>query len=125
MDEIIANKLAQAIRERNEMADAIRQTLTENAHLADGDVCTFKNLKDVLGRFEFDVLRKDFEKVDHPAHYTSNGIEAIEVIEAFDLDFCEGNAIKYILRAGRKSEDKTEDLKKAVWYLNRKLRGNE
>jgi len=48
MDEIIANKLAQAIGERNELADAIRQTLTENAHLTDGEICTLKRLKDVL-----------------------------------------------------------------------------
>ena len=48
MDEIFANKLAQAIGERNELADAIRQTLTENAHLTDGEICTLKRLKDVL-----------------------------------------------------------------------------
>lgn len=56
--------------------------------------------------------------IDHPAHYQSKGIEAIDVIDAFDLDFCLGNAIKYILRAGRKDkETKLQDIEKAMWYL--------
>ena len=42
--------------------------------------------------------------VDHPAHYQGNGIEVIDVIESFDLSFRLGNAVKYILRAGRKRE---------------------
>lgn len=60
--------------------------------------------------------------VNHPQHYKGNGIEAIDVIEAFGLDqsFALGNAAKYLLRAGRKGEALT-DLKKARWYLNRKI----
>lgn len=69
------------------------------------------------------------EMVNHPAHYTSGGMEVIDIIEAFDLSFCSGNAIKYILRAGTKQDyegqdqkQKTiEDLKKAVWYINRRI----
>lgn len=60
------------------------------------------------------------EQVDHPAHYTKGGIEAIDVIEAWELGFCLGNALKYIARAGRKG-DVITDVKKAVWYLNRWL----
>jgi hypothetical protein len=60
------------------------------------------------------------ERVDHPAHYQSGGLEAIDVIEAFDLNFNLGNVIKYVLRAGRK-DDTTEDLQKAAWYLRREL----
>lgn len=60
--------------------------------------------------------------VDHPEHYggRDNPFEAIKVIEAWNLGFCLGNAIKYILRAGRKS-DRVEDLKKARWYLDREI----
>lgn len=58
--------------------------------------------------------------VNHPTHYQGKDIEAIDVIESFDLNFCLGNAIKYILRAGKKG-DKKEDLEKAVWYLNREI----
>lgn len=59
------------------------------------------------------------DMVNHPDHYKSpTGLETIDVIEAFGLGFHAGNAVKYILRAGRKG-DRTEDLKKARWYLNR------
>lgn len=61
------------------------------------------------------------DNVNHPQHYQSNGMEVIDVIEAFDLGFHLGNATKYILRAGRKTKDTDEDIKKAIWYLNRYL----
>ncbi|MBP8762246.1 MAG: DUF3310 domain-containing protein [Acetoanaerobium sp.] len=64
------------------------------------------------------------EQVDHPKHYggENNPYEAIKVIEAWDLDFCLGNAVKYISRAGKKEIDKTvQDLEKAKWYLERKI----
>ena len=59
--------------------------------------------------------------VDHPEHYKAGDLEVIDIIEAFDLDFHLGNAVKYILRAGRKTEDAGEDLDKAIWYINRFL----
>lgn len=64
------------------------------------------------------------EPVNHPQHYggKENPYEAIKVIEAWNLDFCLGNTVKYISRAGKKETDKTiQDLEKAVWYLNRKI----
>lgn len=61
------------------------------------------------------------ETVDHPSYYKTGGIEAIDVIEAWNLDFCLGNTIKYISRAGRKSDKVLEDLQKAAWYLNREI----
>jgi hypothetical protein len=64
------------------------------------------------------------EAVNHPAHYggADNPYEAIKVIEAWDLGFCLGNAVKYISRAGKKDASKmVEDLKKAAWYLNREI----
>jgi hypothetical protein len=65
------------------------------------------------------------EAVDHPDHYggKDNPYEAIKVIEAWDLDFCLGNTIKYISRAGKKNPAKLlEDLEKAKWYLERRIR---
>lgn len=59
--------------------------------------------------------------VDHPDHYKAGNLEVIDIIEEFGLDFHLGNAIKYILRAGRKTEDPVEDLEKAVWYIHRFL----
>ena len=61
-------------------------------------------------------------EVDHPLHYYSKGMEVIDVIESYDLDFHLGNAIKYILRAGKKG-GALQDLEKAVWYLGRKIEG--
>jgi Protein of unknwon function (DUF3310) len=62
------------------------------------------------------------DAVDHPAHYggEDNPYEAIKVVEAWDLDFYLGNVIKYVSRAGKKG-DELEDLKKARWYLDRKI----
>jgi hypothetical protein len=70
------------------------------------------------------VLRaKSNDPVNSPDHYTSGGIETIDFIEAKGLDFCTANAVKYISRAGKKSKEKeVEDLEKAVWYLNRKIK---
>ena len=60
------------------------------------------------------------DPVNHPAHYTSGSIEVIDYIEDQKLPYHLGNAVKYISRAGKKDPDKTvEDLKKAIWYLNR------
>lgn len=61
------------------------------------------------------------DRIDHPAHYSAGGIEAIDVIEAFGLGFHLGNVVKYVLRAGRKSADALEDLRKAQWYLEREI----
>lgn len=64
------------------------------------------------------------ETVDHPAHYggADDPYEAIKVIEAWDLGFHLGNAVKYIARAGKKpGVDAVEDLRKARWYLDRVL----
>lgn len=68
------------------------------------------------------VCKDTKEKVNHPDHYggRDNPYEAIKVIEAWKLDFHLGNTVKYISRAGKK-EDELEDLKKAAWYLKRKI----
>lgn len=60
------------------------------------------------------------DNINHPSHYQGNGLEVIQVIKAFDLNFNLGNAVKYILRAGKKGE-REEDLKKAIWYLNKEV----
>jgi hypothetical protein len=58
--------------------------------------------------------------VEHPAHYRAKNIEAIDVIEEFELGFRLGNVVKYVLRAGKKGSAK-EDLEKARWYLEREI----
>lgn len=61
-------------------------------------------------------MHEDDKQVDHPAHYTQGKHEVIELTER--LDFCLGNAAKYILRAPYKGSE-LRDLKKARWYLTR------
>jgi hypothetical protein len=65
------------------------------------------------------------DPVNHPPHYTSHpsGVECITITRHHD--FCIGNAIKYCWRAGLKEGSKKkeiEDLKKAVWYIEDKIR---
>lgn len=57
----------------------------------------------------------------NPAYYRQSGLEIITVIEAYGLGFCLGNAVKYISRAGKKSDKAIEDLQKAAWYLQREI----
>jgi len=59
----------------------------------------------------------------NPDHYKRNGIEAVDVIEAFDLNYRLGNVVKYVLRHVGKNG--LEDLKKAQWYLNREISKHE
>lgn len=81
----------------------------------------------------YDRIKED-ENVSHPSHYTwlkdKCGIEVIDITRHLDFDL--GNAIKYILRAGRKpiinenlSDDflraAIQDLKKALFYINDKI----
>ncbi len=60
------------------------------------------------------------DNVNHPPHYKVGGIETIDFIEAKKLNYNLGNVIKYITRADHKGS-RNEDLKKALWYLNREL----
>ena len=57
--------------------------------------------------------------VNHPDYYggKDNPYEAIKIIEAYDLNFSLGNVIKYVLRAGKKSDSAIEDLEKAARYI--------
>lgn len=62
------------------------------------------------------------DPVSHPSHYTSGGVETIDVIEAWGLGFHLGNVVKYVSRAGKKDPERTvEDLRKAKWYLERAI----
>ena len=73
-------------------------------------------------------MENNKEMVNHPEHYggSENVYEAIKVIENWDLDFHLGNTVKYISRAGKKGTDKElQDLKKALWYLERRIQNLE
>ena len=62
--------------------------------------------------------------VDHPTHYNQGAVECIEVIEQLGLGFHLGNALKYIWRCNDKGR-KIEDLRKALWYIEREIINTE
>lgn len=77
------------------------------------------------GQHSFQTTADLPSKIDHPMHYGGDTqYEAIKVIEAWQLGFCLGNAVKYICRAGKKG-DALEDLRKARWYLDREISRTE
>ena len=62
--------------------------------------------------------------INHPPHYNMGKIEVIDFIEDQKLGFHLGNAVKYITRAQHKTKSE-EDIKKAIWYLERAIGKNK
>jgi hypothetical protein len=64
------------------------------------------------------------DQVNHPKHYVSHpsGVECIQITE--HMGFNLGNAIKYVWRADLKA-DALEDLRKAIWYIDREIQKRE
>jgi len=58
--------------------------------------------------------------VNNPAHYTahSSGLQCIQITQ--HMNFCLGNAMKYIWRCDYKN-DAIKDLEKAIWYINQEI----
>jgi predicted HTH transcriptional regulator len=84
-----------------------------------------KTVDNVIKRIDHLLVEDD--PVNSPEHYTFGGIECIDYIEAKQLGYLRGNAIKYISRAKLKG-NLIEDIEKAIWYLQRyveKERRNE
>ena len=69
-----------------------------------------------------DVVTVDM--VNHPPHYNFGNIEIIDAIEDWGLSYHLGNTVKYVARAEHKGT-LLEDLKKARWYLDRKIQLEE
>lgn len=66
-----------------------------------------------------EISNDEIDMVNHPQHY-QHGIEPIEFTESHNLNFNLGNVIKYVSRASFKGTE-AEDLKKALWYLEREI----
>ena len=81
-----------------------------------------QTLEEQLDRVLAENSLTENDPVNHPSHYTDGGIETLDFIVAKKLDFFLGQVCKYISRAGKKDPAKElEDLKKAQFYLNRKI----
>lgn len=68
-------------------------------------------------------MSEKIDMVNSPPHYKAHpsGIECIQITEHYN--FCVGNAIKYLWRSDHKNG--IEDLKKAVWYIQREIENRE
>lgn len=102
------------------------------------ETCDFSNPKQVSNdRIETyyaelvnhaNVAHGENDQVNHPSHYTKGGVECIDAMEAaFGIEivqhFCVCNAFKYVFRHLNKNG--LEDLRKAIWYLNKYLKLEE
>ena len=72
------------------------------------------------------ITKTNSDNVNHPKHYESGKFECIDVMqEAIGLEdtkgFCLCNAFKYIYRCTKKHASPVEDVKKAIWYLEKFL----
>jgi len=87
----------------------------DNSEFDEGFIVCRECCKDIKG---------EHDPVEHPIHYCSHpsGVESITI--ASEYNFCLGNVIKYVWRAGLKN-DELEDLKKARWYLDYEIKRRE
>ena len=91
----------------------------ENVLTAD-QIMSDEEAASIVARDAYKAPPTEGHPVNHPPHYNQHPskIECIEVCE--HMNFCLGNAIKYIWRADLK-EDPIVDLEKAIWYLQREI----
>jgi len=62
------------------------------------------------------------DMVNHPRHYTSDPSGGECIATTMPRNFCIGNAIKYLWRAGLKNEDTAiQDLRKAIFYIEKEI----
>lgn len=76
---------------------------------------------------EKDLIPVELDAVNHPSHYETGKFECIDVMletqgEEAVKAFCICNAMKYLYR--HKKKNGVEDIRKAVWYLNKYLELN-
>lgn len=101
--------------------DAYWEDMNSKIHTFAGEYAQWKDKNDNNNK---EVVE---DEVNHPSRYFHNGIETIDVIEAWTSEltgveaFCIGNAIKYLSRW--KDKGGKEDLRKAVWYIQRVIDG--
>lgn len=113
----IANTEAQTLSWRGKPGTYLRENMRKKENIAwkypDAEKPPIVTIKD---------------NVNHPTHYTSHpsGVECITITEHYN--FCIGNGMKYIWRAGLKGdagmdtlEKEIEDCEKAVWYITRHI----
>lgn len=111
---------------RQLILDHCRASNCETCRLRDGDDCwvdIFTASESELNTALSKINGENEDIINRPAHYTDGKIEVIDFIEDKKLGYCLGNVIKYVARAGKKDPTKeVEDLKKAEWYIKRRIK---
>lgn len=135
--DVIIDKLISYIKDytKHELEDVL-----DNEEQSSGDepdcIVSYTDICNSIKRqinYNEDDARQDeqdaqHDSVNHPSYYADGNIEVIDYIEDKNLGYHLGTAIKYISRAGKKHEQgmssrqkEINDLRKAMWYINRKI----
>ncbi len=72
---------------------------------------------------ESDRIVPRYDNINPPHYQAANGLESIDVIEAFfPSKPYRWAAMKYLIRAGKKpGQDEVQDLRKAIWWIEREI----
>lgn len=121
-NDIIATALIRGIQDGLSIAE-VEEELVKYMH--SGYTGLGDWLKDMKKKGnEVDMEYKDpkwMEKTE-PDYYEGEGIQPLDLIESQGLNFNRGNVVKYVARAGKKSEDtEIQDLMKARTYIEREI----
>jgi hypothetical protein len=132
---------AKVIYEHPSMGKQVRYRSKDGVHhdwcattdgLIDGCEGTFgevRNKPEITANFTLSEMpiraKEDFDPIQKPSHYSEGRkYETIDVIEDWSLGYHLSNALKYLSRYNRKG-DGIQDLKKAIWYIQRKIKLEE
>ena len=104
---------------RDKIEESTGLIVASKSNLDKIEACALPLVDDNTSREELDMLRKPLEKeeVTNPTHYNERKMEPLDYIIANELDFLEGNIIKYITRYTYKGG--VNDLLKARTYLEK------
>ena len=117
------------IEEKRKRLEELSENLCENFEFCGDCPLNEKVLEDcnfdTYSDYSIDVAYNNVfgsEEINHPDRYAGGKFECIDVmLDVFGDDavkhFCILNAFKYIWRSEKKNG--VEDIKKAVWYLNK------
>ncbi len=75
----------------------------------------------IIGGVIDDIKTEHERVIEWPPHYNKGTIQMTDYVIDQNLDWCSGNVVKYVVRAPHKGKE-LEDLKKAKWYLERRIR---
>lgn len=110
------------------VCDNYNKYVNRNVYI-NSNIPDFKPLTQAVKTWDFDDAFDEWEppvtdNINSPKHYTSGKFEVIDVIEDWELNFRLANTVKYIARHKHKGKP-LEDLKKALWYLQREIDRHE